>query len=370
MALSHVVGNLLVDDDELRARAREGEKKALQFRTALEGAAEGRAESAGAAEFAFSSGIVAAAEVTPFQPVGIGKPATIIVSYLYTGRLGKADMLLTSAVRDAFTTFNQAPRAINLMPKRVPRKSRITGPAATENGTPLVYYVPALTAQSLTLTLDLAFDDFPDELVDRIGGAISTTGSIPVFGPYSGILLAVGQAIKLVSRLANALVDSRPDFSVTERLDFDIPGSPVPTAGFKVLHTSNLDSSALEFDLQKGLVHKDTRQPYDGDEPYIVFLLDGGKNDSFKAFTPTAVSAAMLSRFLSQKEGSEVAIQTITDSFKLFNDFRFRQEADRLQKEIEKLPKDSPERKALEARREAVLANILEDLLKPAAAGA
>jgi hypothetical protein len=326
---------------------------------------EGGGQADAGAAFTFSNGNVLADEVTPVQPVGIGKPATIIVSYLYTGRLGKADMLLTSAVRDPFVTFNQAPRAINLMPKRVPRRSRITGPAATENGTPLVYYVPALTAQSLTLTLDLSFDDFPDELVDQIGGAITGAAGIPIFGPYNGILLAVGQAIKLVSRLANALVDSRPDFSVTERLDFQIPGSPVPTAGFKVLHQNSLDVSALEFDLEKGLLHRDTRQPYDGDEPYIVFLLDGSKNDSFKAFTPTVASAAMLSRFLSQKEGTEMAIQTLTDSFKLFNDLRFRQEADRLQKQIDALPDTSEERKLLVERRDALLANILEDLLKP-----
>ena len=211
----------------------------------------------------------------------------------------------------------------------------------------------------------MAFDDYPDELIDKISGAITTAGGVPVFGPYSGILLAVGSAIKLVSKLANALIDSRPEFSVTERLDFQIPGSPVPDAGFKILHSNTFDSTAFEFRIDEGLVHTDTKRRYDGDEPYIVFALDGSKNDNFKNFTPTAASAALLSRFLSQKEGSEVAIDAIVDSFKLYNDVRHRREADRLQTQIDTLPEGSNDRKELEERRKALLANILEELLKP-----
>ncbi|HEX8211671.1 MAG TPA: hypothetical protein VF584_15970 [Longimicrobium sp.] len=364
MPLSHVLGNVLVSDDELIERAGRDDPETAAFRAEIDRLQEGE-RGDHQVRIALSSGVVHASEVTPFAPVGVGLPATILLRHVYTGRLGKNDMLLTSAVRDPFTTFNEAPRAINLMPKRVRRKSHITGPAATENGTELVYYIPALTAQSLTLTFDMAFDDFPDELVSRIAGAISSAGSIPVFGPYSGIILAAGAAIKLLSKLVNSLVDARPEFSVTERLDFNVPGSPVPQSGFKIVHGRSLDPAGFEFDVQKGLIHKDTKRPYDGDEPYIAYLLDGGKNDSFKEFTPTAASAAMLSRFLSQKEGSEVAIDAITDAFKLYNDLRYRQEADRLQKQIDKLPADSEERKTLEARRKAALDNILQDLLRP-----
>lgn len=351
MPLSHVLGTVLVSDDEIRYRVTQSSRN-NNFADSRESEMP-------------SPTAVQPSGVTPFNPVGVGLPASIILRHVYTGRLGKKDMLLTSAVRDPFTTFNQAPRAINLMPKRVPRRSHITGPAATDNGTELVYYSPALTAQSLTLTFDMAFDDFPDELVDRVAGAITSAGSIPVFGPYNGVILAVGAAIKLVGKLANALVDARAEFSMTERLDFEIAGSEIPMSGFKIVHSPAIDPAAFEFDINAGLVHKDTKRPYAGDEPYIAYLLDGGKNNSFKNFTPTAASAAMLSRFLSQKEGSEVALEAITDAFKLYNDFRYRQEADRLQKEIEKLPADSDERKKLEARRKAVTDNILQDLLKP-----
>ena len=227
------------------------------------------------------------------------------------------------------------------MPKRVSKKDHITRPKATENGTELVYYINALTAEALTITFDIAFDDFPDELIDQIGSAIQTAGGIPIFGPYSGILLGVGMAVKLVSKLANALVDARPDFSVTEKLEFQIPGSPISGSGYNVLSTAPLNTSDFSFDLKQGLIHKATNKPYDGDEAYIVYMLDGTQKYSFKSFTPTVASAAMLSRFLSQKEGSQVAIETMTEAFKLFSDMRYRREADRLQKEIEKLPADS-----------------------------
>jgi hypothetical protein len=376
VSLSHVMGTTLVDPDEISARVRENDKEIMAFGAAVNQAISVKGEGRPLPEVSLhlSSGTVTLPEFLAnftsdrdalFQPVGIGKPATLMLRHVYTGRFGKKDMLLTSAVRDPFTTFNLATRAINLMPKRVPRKAHIKGPAATENGTELVYYINALTAQALTLTFDMAFDDFPDELVNEIGGAITTAGGIPIFGPYSGILLGVGMAVKLISKFANALVDARPEFTVTEKLEFQVPGSPIPTSGYKVLSTASLNKDDFSFDLDLGLIHKDTKKPYDGDEPYIVFMLDGTQNDSFKNFTPTAASAAMLSRFLSQKEGSQVAIETITDAFKLYSDLRYRREADRLQAEIAKLPEGSEERKKLEERRAAAIANILEQLLKP-----
>jgi hypothetical protein len=375
MALSYVVGTTLVDQDEVRERTRKADGDVAAFCDAVDRISRRKELSCAEPRIRFSSGVVTlsdyltasgADETTPFQPVGIGKPATILLRHIYTGCLGKKDMLLTSAIRDPFTTFNLAPRAINLMPKRVPKRAHIRSATATENGTELVYYISALTAQSLAVTFDMAFDDFPDELVDRIGGAIGTAGSIPVFGPYSGCLVGVGTAIKLVSKFVNALVDARPDFSVTERLDFQVPGSPIPDSGYKIVSNDTLDHGNFRFDLRLGLVHKDTGRPYDGDEPYIVFLLDGTKNDHLKEFTPTAASAAVLSRLLSQREGSELVMGPISDAFRLYSDMRYRREADRLAAEIAKLPEDSDERAELENRRMAAVTNILEDLIKPA----
>jgi hypothetical protein len=305
------------------------------------------------------------------EPIGTGRPLSIILRHAYTGRYPKGgfvggsrkDLLVTSAVRDVFATFNAAPRAVNMLKRRIPRGTSIAGVDATENGTQLIYYSPAVTQVSTTATIELSFDDYPDELVSRIGGAIQTAGGIPLFGPYGPVMIGVGLAIKLVSGLINALVDSKAEFSVSERLEFELPGGEPLSSGYRVLCESTFDPTPLAFKLGVGLVDSQG-QPYSGDEPYIVILLDGKKQDSFKEFTPTAATAALLERFLQQKDGSEVVISSIVDAVKLYNDFRFRAEADKLTAQLPS-DKESEEFKALKKKIDALLANIGEPLLKP-----
>jgi hypothetical protein len=307
------------------------------------------------------------------EPIGSGKPLSIIIRHAYTGRFPKGsafgsrkDSLITTAVRDVFTTFNAAPRAVNIMKRRIARKTNIAGIDATESGTPLVYYTPAVTTVSTTATIEMAFDDYPDELVSRIGGAIVSAGGIPVFGPYGPVLIGVGLAIKLVSSVVNALSDSRAEFSVSERLEFELPdGGEIP-AGYRVLCESTFDPTPLQFKLGSGLVDA-KGGVYDGDEPYVVLLLDGRKQDAFKEFAPTAATAALLEKFLQQKEGSELVIGAIVDAVKLFNDLRFRKEADTLQSQLAGLDPASDEAKKLKKKIDALLANVGEQLLKPKA---
>jgi hypothetical protein len=305
------------------------------------------------------------------EPIGTGKPLSIILRHVYTGRYPKSgvfgasrkDMLLTSAVRDVFATFNAAPRAVNIIKRRIPSSTSITGIDATENGTPLIYYSPAVTSVSTTATIELSFDDFPEELVSRIGNAIVSAGGIPVFGPYGAVMIGVGLAIKLLSKVVNTLSDARAEFSVSERLEFELPDGGQMMAGYRVLCEPTFDPTPYTFKLGVGLVDAHGK-PYAGDEPYVVLLLDGKKQDAFKEFTPTAATAALLERFLEQKDGSEVVISTVVDAFKLFNDLRFRREADQLRT---RLPSDSTseEYKTLEKKINALLANIGEPLLKP-----
>jgi hypothetical protein len=305
------------------------------------------------------------------EPIGTGKPLAIVLRHAYTGRYPKGgsfggsrkDVLLTSAVRDVFGTFNAAPRAVNIMRRRIPRATSIAGVDATESGTPLVYYTPAVTSVSTTATIELSFDDFPDALVSRVGNAIVSAGGIPLFGPYGAVMIGVGLAIKLVSTVVNALSDARPEFAVSERLEFELPdGGPIE-AGYRILCEPTFDPTPFTFKLGVGLVDGQGR-PYAGDEPYVVLLLDGRKQDAFKEFTPTAATAALLERFLQQKDGSEVVIGTIVDAIRLYNDVRFRREADRLTAQLPS-NQDSAEYKTLKKKIDALLANVGEQLLKP-----
>jgi hypothetical protein len=314
----------------------------------------------------------AAIEVPGAESIGTGKPLSIIMRHTYTGRYPKgifggtrSDLLITSAVRDVFATFNAAPRAINMLRRRVPHHSTLAGIDATENGTPLIYYSPAVTQVSTTATIELSFDDYPDELVSRIGNAIVTAGGIPLFGPYGAVLIGVGLAMKLVSTVVNALTDSKPEFSISERLEFELPDGAPLTPGYRILCEPSFDPTPYSFKLGTGLIDANGR-PYTGDEPYVVLLLDGKKRDAFREFTPTAATAALLDRFLQQKDGSDLVISAIVDAVKLYSDFRFRREVDRLNA---MLPSDtnSEEYKALKKKIDALLANIGEPLLMPKA---
>jgi hypothetical protein len=345
MSLYHVVGSKLVPPEQAREIA------GGESRTGLE------------------SAVIA---VPGTEPIGAGRPLSIIVRHLYTGRYPKPsafggsrrDMLLTSAVRDVFTTFNAAPRAINFLRRRVPANSSVSGVDANESGTPLVFYSPAVTMVSTTVTIEMAFDDFPDELVSRIGGAIASAGGIPLFGPYGPVMIGVGMAVKLLSNVVNSLTDARPEFSVSERLEFELPDGAEISAGYRVLCESTFDPTPYTFALGTGLVDRDGR-PYRGPEPYVVLLLDGARRDTFKSFQATAATAVLLERFLQQKDGSDVIISSIVDAVKVSSDLRYRREADSLITELAALPPSSPEYKAGRKRLDALIANIDESRLRP-----
>ena len=308
------------------------------------------------------------------EAIGTGKPLSIVIRHLYTGRFPKVsvfgtsrkDLLVTTAVRDVFTTFNAAPRAINILKRRISQRTDIKGLDATESGTPLVFYSPAVTMVSTTATVEMSFDDFPDQLVTRIGSAIASAGGIPLFGPYGPVMIGVGHAIKLASTVVNSLSDATAEFSVSERLEFELPDGAPLVAGHLVLCEETFDPTPFTFKVGAGLLDADGKA-YAGDEPYVVLLLDGRQQDGFKDFTPTAATAALLERFLQQKDGSDVVINSIVEAVKLYSDLRFRKEADRLAGQLEALDPASAPYATLKKKIDALLANVGEQLLKPKA---
>ena len=60
-------------------------------------------------------------------------------------------------------------------------------------------------------------------------------------------------------------------------------------------------------------------------------------------------------------------IGSIIDAIKVFNDVRFRREADRLSSELKGIDSNSEEGQALKKRFDALIANIGDQLLKPKA---
>jgi len=311
------------------------------------------------------------AEVTAFTPIGLHKPLTIQIRHVYTGRFpkqkflsGAKDMLVTSAMKDV-VVFNAASRAVNFLRKDVGPNSSMNSPAATEQGTPLVAYLPAVTSPSTILTLEIVFDEFPDQLFGKVSSAFQAVSGLPIFLPASGYLMAASSVIKLAGNLGQALFDGKPVFAATETLDFDIPGATSPEAEFRVICNPDFDPTPLKFEPKKGLVDKSTGAPYKGDEPYIVLSLDGKQREEFAAFAPTAASAVLLEKFFNVKDGSEAALDTLVESMKLLSDSKYRFQADSVKRKLDAATAGSDEAKALKERYDALLANILNDTMKP-----
>jgi hypothetical protein len=105
---------------------------------------------------------------------------------------------------------------------------------------------------------------------------------------------------------------------------------------------------------------------YTGDVPLIVITLDGTRVEEFSSFTPTTASAAILSRFFGMREGQEQPLNILVDALKLYNDLSFRQQVDKIDKQL-LVTTGEEEKKKLEEKKKALIANILEDLLKPKA---
>lgn len=318
---------------------------------------------------------VASGERVPFVQVGIGKPLTIEIRHVYTGRFPQrtlfsaaGDMLVTSAIK-SLATFNAAPRAVNFIRRGIDARSSVRDVSAAEQGTPLVFYTPALVERSSVLTLELAFDEFPNEAFATVSDALTAAAGIPVFLSASSYLVAAGAITKILGELGHRVFDTGPVFSATVPLDFLRPGARPVAADFRLVVEDEVDPGFLRhYHLNSdGILVNNLDVSYMGDIPYVVISVDGRENDAYKEFTATAASAALLDRFLGLSERQEKPLGPLLDALKLYNDWKFRQKADELAAQLAGPDQDVNERKKTLEAYGAAVANIQNDLLKPPA---
>jgi len=381
MAIYYALGDALVTEEEVREKHTLGDIR--KFAQDLkERPAEARLE--------FSTGQVtpdnilqAIAEpshkVVPFEEVGPGKPLTVEIRHTYTGKFPERggfggfdrtkDMLVTSAMK-SIATFNAASRAVNLLKKHVKARYDCRGPDAVEEGTVLVYYSPALTEKNTILTLELGFDEFPNELFEIVSEGFKQVAGIPLFMSANSYLLGASAITRLLGNIGSRLFDHSPVFKATDQLNFERPGEELPHADFRLILEEDAPKDILE-NYQvgpEGLIDKDGKR-YDGDIPYVIISLDGRTRDEYKSFTTTAASAVLLERFYTIHEGQEKPLGPLVDALKLYNDWTFRQKADKLTEELQKIESDSgldsKEYKKKKEQYDALIANIQDDLLKP-----
>jgi hypothetical protein len=313
---------------------------------------------------------------TPFSAIGLGHPLSIEIAYVHTGGLssrgvfgGAPGMLITSAVK-RLPVFDSAPRAVNLIVKRVPENLQFADIAADTVGTPLVYYSPALTDRGTAVTVELVFDRFSEDDLTRVGTLLGTAAGLPMFAPASAYLMAGGVLVKLFSKFAEYLTDGRQSFSETLSIDIDRPGLMNTQPGFAILTNSDeiealVDARQLEFTPKAGLRQTSTGKPYNGTGAYVVLTLDGTERADYASFAPTIASAALLSKFLHLGQQQSTGTDLILQSMKAFNDLHFRSKADAIKRRLTEAPQEGDERKKLAVMFDAYVKNISEKDLRP-----
>jgi hypothetical protein len=305
-----------------------------------------------------------------FDPVGFGTPLNIVLRRVYTGQYPEESflsrrkhMLVSSAVRD-ITTTSAGARALNILKQSVSSHSVFSGPDAAEEGTTLVYYTPAVASPFITISLTLIFEKFDQELFNYASKLFGNLAGVPIFMPATGYLLGASTVLKLAGNVGSEILNGTPVLNENLQLDFSFGGGGIPKSGFWILSSEALDVTRYHFDPDKGLIDASNSSPYDGPDPVIVVTIDGKAINGVSSFTPLLASASLLGRFFNQKDGSEVAMDTVLESVKLYNDLAYRKKAEETKNRLAQTAPGSPDRKKLEDQLKAFNQNIGEERLR------
>lgn len=299
---------------------------------------------------------------TPITP---GGPLTIKILHVYTGKypkdqwLTKSGMAVFSSVKDEYV-YKGAARAINYLSKDIKKKKHYKL-AAYQDGTDIVAYVPGLASSTMTVTLQMAFDDFPDALFDKVAAAAGDLAKVPILAPNAGFLMLASKLVNLGGDLLNG-ADSQAELEHTETLNFDIINGPVTQADIRIIYKFPIDVNLYEFDWNKGLVRKSDKEPYNEDGPYFILLIDGAKRDQLKTFAPTVASASVLKNFLNVRpNGDTPLLDTMIGLVKLDNDYQFYKRALRVRDELKDPTLSTEDKARLKQQYNALVKNIGAD---------
>lgn len=304
-----------------------------------------------------------------FVGIGMGKPMLVMIRHVYPGKHGGfgADMLVTSAMK-SITTFNAMPRAVNFVVNNIEKRKHLSNPCATEEGTPVVFYTPALAEDNTILSFELMLDRIPGEIFDNLSKVFKSLSGIPIFVSQSIGLFAAGIATDILKRIFKVIFNAKPVLKASENLYFNLGAAETPDAGFYLVAEEKVEKEirkAYEFNAKGNLVLKKNHEvEYEGDEPYMVISIDGREyGDEYKKFVPTAASAVLLEKFYNIGEGfapSDMLLEVVS----LYNDLKFKERSDNAYKALQDLDKDSDEYNKKKAEHDAYVANILNEDIK------
>ncbi|WP_243060636.1 hypothetical protein [Nocardioides sp. SR21] len=277
------------------------------------------------------------ADVIPFQPIGLGKPLTVILETLYIGDYPdtlrvipgdqRGDILVTSAHKP-FQNFDGAARAIHLLQPKPERRDFLYA-TASAGGSQLIYYSPAVTDTNVLFTIEISADrEFNDELADGLSEALSSAAALPVFAPAAPYLVSAGAAVKIGKKAADMLARPAPYYCETLHVNFGLAGRAASVASALLLwpgdDTAEVEGYTVDKDFRLRTPDGDL---YKGAKPYAVLSLDGTKHEDLEGWTARAMSAVMLERFFEPKEAMQQTLDLATESLSLYNDVSYQRRA-------------------------------------------
>ena len=370
MPISRIIDGLIISESEFQTR--KGDIASHLASVVGTGKAAAPLQLSMGRELPSAGSAFAGNTASRFTPIGPNLPLTVKIEHVYTGRYPerafltshRGDMAIFSGVKN-FASTNASARAVNYLEPGVAPNTHFNAPTTFNSGTPVILYLPAVVDAELTISIELAqANSFDRSLLDAFASGLQSLGNIPLLLPFAGYLLAANRLLKLGESVTDALYQAQPPFIRTEVIRMSGPGDPA-VAAWRFVCNSSLDTSAMTFVQDKGLVDK-TGALYSGDEPYVVISLDGRTDDDLKGFAPAVASAAVLQQFLSVQDGASTVTNALVGAVSLYSDLQYRNKADNLKAEINDPNTSQEDKAALQANYNAVVKNIVDNALKPA----
>ena len=189
MATYRIMGGHLVSEEEFARKGRELSQLA---------AAPARARLAGVTLDNFAELTVKSIHATAhpkaieFPAVGYGKPMTIDIRNVYTGRVGSkpflsgtGDIAVVSGVK-SWGEFKASARALNWVAEKKGKNENLGGPGALKDGTRIVAYQKAVATSQIIASFEIVAAPPDKNVLDIIGGAFTAAAGVPLFMPYAG----------------------------------------------------------------------------------------------------------------------------------------------------------------------------------------
>jgi hypothetical protein len=380
MALLFNIGNILADQSEIAEKVHLGDFNHFvnQLAKGENGTLKFRAGTVTGSDLMDNSSL----SLPQFTQPKIGGPLSVEILSIYMGDAprkffgGRTDLLVVSGVK-SLVTHGAAPRAINQLVEKVDDFQYLQ-PGAFTQGSPIVFYTPAIDITTTFCSFELITDSFNKDVFETIARLFTSAAGLPIFAPASGYLLVGSTLLRMMGNLGNALFDTPPFLREDIAFRFDTPDLPIAKAKQLVICNEKDKEQFLAYmpavvDSGSGnrrpvLINKVSGKEYRGNAPYILVSIDGRERKELQEFAPKLASAAIIEKFYGTTPEFK-PIDVLEKAIMLYNDYTYYQKANELAKSLNTASENENPRSSEDLRKatdlyNAYVKNISNELFK------